>query len=191
MMRRLLAMGFALAISVVCHGQEPSVRVEPPDLHGSRQLDAAGVTEKSVIHNYLESWQSLRNALDSNQASLLSPHFVGTAHDKLAGVVAEQSKIGIHTRYLDRSHDLQIVFYSPEGLSIELTDDVVYDEQVMEGANVLSSQTIRARYLAVLTPTDVRWTVRILQPSRAASTPTRNPASKESEVGRPPADRSP
>lgn len=164
MMRRLLALGSALAISAVCSGQEPSIRVEPPDLHGSRQLDTAGVTEKSVIRNYLESWQSLRNALDANQASLLSPHFVGTAHNKLAEVVAEQSKLGIHTRYLDRSHDLQIVFYSPEGLSIELTDNVVYDEQVMQGANVLSSQTIRARYLAVLTPTDVRWTVRILQP---------------------------
>jgi hypothetical protein len=140
------------------------VHEEPPNLHGSHALDPEGITEKAVIRDYLESWKSMRDALDSNEASLLSPWFVGTAHDKLAKAIEQQAKIGIHTRYIDRSHNLQIIFYSPEGLSIELTDDVVYDEQVMQGGNILGTQTMRARYLAVLTPSDVRWTVRIFQP---------------------------
>ena len=161
---RLAGMIGVMAMCLACHAQEPAVREEPPNLHGSHELDPEGVTEKSVIRDYLESWKSLRNALDSNQASLLSPDFAGTAQNKLADVIAQQAKIGIHTRYVDRSHDLQIIFYSPEGLSIELTDNVVYDEQVMQGGNILGTQTIRARYLAVLTPSDVRWTVRILQP---------------------------
>jgi hypothetical protein len=34
---------------------------------------------------------------------------------------------------------------------------------------VLASQPIHTRYLAVLTPTDVRWTVRIFQPDLQAA----------------------
>lgn len=169
MIRSRIRSGFAvlvgaLAISLACHAQEPSVHEAPPNLHGSHPLDPEGVTEKAVIRDYLESWKYMRNALDSNQASLLGPYFVGTAHDKLAEAIAQQAKAGIHTEYLDRSHDLQIIFYSPEGLSIELRDDVVYDEQVMQGGNILGRQTIHARYLAVLTPSDIRWVVRIFQP---------------------------
>ena len=161
--RLAVAIG-ALAICLACHAQEPSVHEEPPNLHGSHRLDPEGVTEKAVIRDYIESWKGMRDALDSNQTSVLAPFFVGTAHDKLAEAIAAQTKIGIHTQYIDRSHDLQIIFYSPEGMSLEVADNVVYDEQVMQGANVLGTQTIHARYLAVLTPGDVRWLVRIFQP---------------------------
>jgi hypothetical protein len=40
--------------------------------------------------------------------------------------------LGIRTRYRDLSHDLQIVFYSPEGLSVELTDKVEYEVQLID-----------------------------------------------------------
>lgn len=184
MSRRWPVLGLALAMAIACWAQEPSVQVRPPDLHGSRELDPSGVTEKAVVRDYLESWQSMRKALDTNQASLLSPEFVGTAHDKLADVIAQQTKIGIHTRYLDRSHDLQIVFYSPEGLSIQLIDNVTYDEQVMQGGTVLASQPIHARYLAVLTPTDVRWTVRIFQPDLQAANANDESSIKRHEARR-------
>lgn len=162
--RRFAVVIGAVAACLACHAQEPSVHEEPPNLHGSHPLDPEGVTEKAVIRDYLESWKGMRDALDSNQASVLVPYFVGTAHDKLEQAITEQAKIGIHTQYVDRSHDLQIIFYSPEGMSIELADNVVYDEQIMQGANVLGTQTIHARYLAVLTPGDVRWLIRIFQP---------------------------
>jgi predicted PhzF superfamily epimerase YddE/YHI9 len=71
--------------------------------------------------------------------------------------------LGIHTRYLERSHDLQIVFYSPEGLSIQLTDTVEYEEQVLDHDKVLATKPIRKRYLVVLAPAEVRWRVRIFQ----------------------------
>jgi len=184
MNRRWAAVSFVLAFSLTCWAQEPTVQVRPPDLHGSRQLDPSGVTEKAVIRDYLESWQSMRKALDANQTSLLSPEFVGTAYDKLAEVIAQQTKIGIHTHYVDRSHDLQIVFYSPEGLSIQLIDNVTYDEQVIQGGTVLASQPIHARYLAVLTPTDVRWTVRILQPDLQAANANDESSIKRHEARR-------
>jgi hypothetical protein len=46
--------------------------------------------------------------------------------------IQQQTALGIRTRYQDRAHDIQIVFYSPEGLSIELIDKVDYDVQVLD-----------------------------------------------------------
>ena len=61
---------------------------------------------------------------------LLDADFVGAAKDKLAETIQQQAALGIRTRYQDRAHDIQIIFYSPDGLSIELKDKVDYDVQV-------------------------------------------------------------
>jgi len=58
---------------------------------------------------------------------------------------------------------VKIVFYSPDGLSIELTDTVQYDEQLFDHDKAIGSARVRTRYLVVLTPTEVRWRVRIFQ----------------------------
>ena len=102
-------------------------------------------------------------ALDKNDAGLLDQDFIGTARDKLAEGIQQQAALGIHARYQDKSHDIQIVFYSPEGLSIELTDDVQYDVQVLDHDKVQTTQQVRARYIVVLTPAEVRWRVRVFQ----------------------------
>ena len=65
--------------------------------------------------------------------------------------------------YQDRAHDLQIVFYSPEGLSIQIVDTVDYDEQVLDHDKVLATKLVRKRYVVVLTPSEVRWRVRVFQ----------------------------
>ena len=162
MITSLLALTCALAIPLSqAPADEPSVRIEPPSLQGSRPLEKR--TEQSVIRDYLESWKVMDSALSQNQASLLGADFVGTARDKLANTIDEQLKAGIHTHYQERSHDLQIVFYSPEGLSIQMTDTVEYDEQVMDHDKLLTSRPVRRRYLVVLSPSEVRWRVRILQ----------------------------
>jgi hypothetical protein len=105
----------------------------------------------------------LSSALEQNRADLLDADFVGTAKEKLAATVQEQTKLGIQTRYRDTSHDLQLVFYSPEGLSIQLLDTVEYDLQVLDHDKLQTTQHIRAQYVAVLTPTEVRWKVRLFQ----------------------------
>jgi len=66
-------------------------------------------------------------------------------------------------RYQDKSHDIQMVFYSPEGLSVELTDDVQYDVQMLDHDKLQTKQQVRARYIVVLTPAEVRWRVRVFQ----------------------------
>jgi hypothetical protein len=163
LIRRILTAACALALPLALSAQDASVQVQPPDLQGSRQLEP--LTATSVVRDYLESWKSFRAALDQNSPQLLDQDFVGTALTRLSHTIAEQSKLGLHTRYTDRAHHLQIVFYSPDGMSIQLVDRVDYDEQVMQGNTVLATQPVHARYLVVLTPSQTRWQVRIFQAS--------------------------
>jgi predicted PhzF superfamily epimerase YddE/YHI9 len=120
-------------------------------------------TGAAAIRDYLQSWQNLRAALEQNRSDLLDPAFVGTARDKLTETIRQQAALGISTRYQDSAHDIQIVFYSPEGLSIELTDTVQYDQQVLDHNRVKTAQHVSARYVIVLTPAEVRWRVRVFQ----------------------------
>jgi hypothetical protein len=135
--------------------------MEPSNLQGSRPLPEQ--TGTAAVRDYLQSWQSLRTALDQNRTDLLDPSFVGTAKDKLTDTILQQAALGIRTRYQDRAHDIQIVFYSPEGLSVEMTDNVEYDVQILNHDQVKTTQRVSARYVIVLTPAEVRWKVRVFQ----------------------------
>ncbi len=139
----------------------PTVHVEPTNLNGPRVLEEQ--TQKGVIRDYLEAWQSFSAAFSQNRADLLDPAFVGTASTKLIDTIHQQTSLGIVTHYQDLSHDLKIVAYSPEGLSVELVDTVEYDLQIVDHDKPLSTQRIKTRYTVVLTPAEVRWRVRIFQ----------------------------
>jgi predicted PhzF superfamily epimerase YddE/YHI9 len=140
---------------------QPAVRVESPNLQGPRPLPEQ--TGNAAIRDYLQSWKSFSAAFEHNRADLLDSAFVGTARNKLAQTIQQQAALGISTRYQDRSHDIQIVFYSPDGLSIELTDKVEYDVQVLDRDRIKTAQHISARYVIVLTPAEVQWRVRVFQ----------------------------
>jgi len=140
-----------------------AVRVEPMTLQTTRLLPEQ--TRAAVIHHHLHAWQGFQAALEQNRPELLEADFVGTAKDKLADTVHQQGKLGIRTRYRDRFHDLQILFYAPDGMSIELKDKVEYDVQVIDHDKAMSTQRVSARYLVVLAPDEVRWRVRVFQPT--------------------------
>jgi hypothetical protein len=140
---------------------EPAVHVEPVDASSPRELEQQ--TQEAVVRDYLLAWQTLNHAMGANQADLLDATFVGVAKEKLADTIRDQQKAGIQTHYIDRSHDLKLVFYSPEGLSIQLLDTVEYDVQLVDHDKVQATQHVRTRYVAVLSPTEVRWKVRIFQ----------------------------
>jgi hypothetical protein len=140
---------------------QANVRVEPASVQGPRILEQQ--TASAAIRDYLQAWHSLSAAMEQNRTDLLDADFTGTALDKLGETVQQQATIGLNTRYQDRAHDIQIVFYSPEGLSIELTDTVDYDQQVLDHGKPITSQAMHARYLVVLTPTEARWKVRVFQ----------------------------
>ncbi len=161
MIRRLLILSTVLAASGALAADQPAVQLEPTDLHGPRPL--AKQTETAVVHDYLRAWQGMAAAMAQNRADLLDQDFVGEAREKLGATVAEQGKLGVQAHYQDRSHDIKIIFYSPEGLSIQLVDLIEYDEEILDHGKVVAEQPVHARYVAVLTPTEVQWKVRILQ----------------------------
>jgi hypothetical protein len=157
----LLIASLVGATILVFAADEPAVKVAPTNAVGPRNLEKQ--TETAVVRDYLEAWRSMSAALEQNRPDLLDADFVGTAQQKLAETIADQSKLGIETRYRDTSHDLQLVFYSPEGMSLQLLDNVTYEVRVIDNGKVLSMQQVHARYAAVLTPTEVRWKVRVFQ----------------------------
>jgi hypothetical protein len=160
----VIACTLVAALSVSASDQ-PVVRVEPTNSVGPRVLEKQ--TETAVVRDYLQAWRSLSDALGQNRADLLDRDFVGVAKEKLADTIREQAKLGIQIRYRDSAHDVQLVFYSPEGLSIQLLDTVDYDVQILDQEKVQTTQHVRARYVAVLTPTEVQWKVRLLQTEAA------------------------
>ena len=159
--KSLLIASLVCAAIFVFAADEPAVKVAQTNAVGPRNLEKQ--TGTAVVRDYLEAWRSMSAALEQNRADLLDADFVGTAKQKLADTIGDQAKLGIETRYRDTSHDLQLVFYSPEGMSLQLLDTVAYEVQVVDHGKVLSTQQLRARYVAVLTPTEVRWKVRVFQ----------------------------
>jgi hypothetical protein len=151
------------ALSALASDQS-SVRVEPANPDLPRTLEKQ--TETAAIRDYLQAWQALDKAMEQNRADLLDDDFVGTAKDKLTGTIQEQATSGVHTRYQDRAHDIKVLFYSPEGLSIQLIDNVDYDVQLFDNGKLQGTQRVHGRYIAVLSPSEVRWRVRILQSER-------------------------
>lgn len=159
---RTVALAAAIGAAIpALAGDEPSVRVEPANLQGPRHLQEQ--TANAALQDYIDAWQQMSKALDQNSADLLNRDFTGNAKDKLSETINQQRTAGIHTRYRDRSHDVKVLFYSPEGLSIELSDTVEYDLQLFDHERILGDQHFHARYIVVLTPSEVRWRVRIFQ----------------------------
>lgn len=140
---------------------QPSVHIRPDNNWSSRKVESQ--THQSVIRDYLESWQALHTAFASNNAAVLRHDFVGIAHEKLSASIGEQAKAGLQSDYCATTHDLQIIFYSPDGLSIQLLDNVSYRVSVREHGKPVATHQFHARYVAVLTPSATRWMVRIFQ----------------------------
>jgi hypothetical protein len=161
MLRPLLILGTVLTATSASMSAQATVRIEAASLQGSRPLQEQ--TGRTAVRDYLQSWQTLTAALEQNRADLLDRDFVGSAKDSLAATIQQQTALGINTRYQDHSHDLQVVFYSPEGLSIELTDNVEYVVELFDHGRVKTVQHVSARYVIVLTPAEVRWRVRVFQ----------------------------
>lgn len=140
---------------------QPAVHVAAMDSVGPRPVEQQ--TRAAIVRDYLQAWQSMGRALERNRADLLDDSFVGLAKEKLSDTIRAQTAVNIQTTYTDRSHDLKVVFYSPEGLSIQLLDDAEYDVEVRYRGQTLGTQHVRSHYVAVLTPTESKWKVRILQ----------------------------
>ena len=140
---------------------QPTSTVEPTDSVGPRTLEKQ--TETAVVRDYLQAWHSLSGALEQNRVDLLDADFVGTAKEKLSDTIQEQAKLGIQTRYRRQSARCATGLLLA-GRTIDSTSGYGdYDVQLIDHEKPQITQHVRARYVAVLTPTEVRWKVRVFQ----------------------------
>lgn len=161
MLKGFLVLCASLAAASGLGGAQADVRVDTTYLNAPRPLNEE--TRSAAVRDYMESWQKMNEALGQNRVDLLDADFVGTARDRLANTIRDQATLGISTRYQDRSHKIQILFYSPEGSSIEFADTAEYEVQVIDHGKQLTSHSEDARFIVVLTPSEVRWRVRVFQ----------------------------
>lgn len=144
---------------------QASVHVDASMPGSPRPLEAQ--TERAAVRDYLQSWKAMGAAFEQNRADLLGQDFVGGAMQQLSDTIKEQAALGISTRYQDVSHDIRFLFYSPEGMSIELTDSVKFNVQVFDHGRLISTRSESTNYLVVMTPSEVRWSIRVFQAGHA------------------------
>lgn len=142
---------------------DPTVKVSLDPSFGPRTLEDR--TQTAVVRDYIAAWKTMNTALSANDPGPLPGSFTGIAQEKLAGTIEQQKKLGLSSSYRDASHNIKLIFYSPEGLSIELVDEVEYDVQLQDHGKDGGTQHVHTHYVAVLTPTEVSWKVRIFQSS--------------------------
>lgn len=151
-----------LFFASMAYGAAPNgVQVTPANVHGSRPLEST--TERAVIRDYLQAWKGLQSSLSNNDPYALRDDFTGNALAVLTRTVKQQHDLGISTLYGNLSHRIQIIFYSPNGLSIQMIDTVSYHEKILQKGKPVGAGTLTTRYIVVLTPTATRWMVRLLQ----------------------------
>ena len=120
-------------------------------------------TMASVQRDYGHAWHAMAAAMEENKAGLLGSDFVGLAKDQLSQVVADQSKSGLKRRYIDHGHQVRVVFYSHDGSAMELHDTVRLEIQLLDGDKVVHSDQGTFYFLAVMTPAENSWKVRLLE----------------------------
>jgi len=126
-----------------------------------RQVEDA--TVQAIQRDYGRAWQTLSQALSENRANLLNSSFVGIANDKLTRAVNEQRKEGLRRKYIDKSHKVEIVFYSAEGSALQLRDTVQIEIQLLDGDKVVHTENATRHYIALMTPTENSWKVRVFE----------------------------
>ena len=156
--RALLIAACLVAIAFPANAQE--IRLSGSSA-GPREMEDA--TRQGIARAYAHAWETLAQALDQNREDLLDSAFLGTARDNFAQLIRHQKKSGLRQRYVDRGHKVDVLFYSPEGMSVQLRDRAQMEVQVLDGDSVIHREEVTVNYIALLTPTEVTWKVRLLQ----------------------------
>jgi hypothetical protein len=155
-------LAFAVFFTAGIHAAAPGPRVQlNVDRTGPRNVEEQ--TRKAVIRDYGAAWAALGKALDQNRPDQLGDLWVGFARQQFMAAIAQQKSSGLRVRYVDSGHQLDGVFYSPEGSTLELRDTAQLQQELLDGDTVVQSQNVTAHFLVVMTPSADHWQVRILQ----------------------------
>jgi hypothetical protein len=141
---------------------EPRVHVEANfSLAAPRPVE--DLTQQSITRDYGRAWDSLAAAMSSNAPELLNAYFVGPAKSGLANAIASEDRVGIRCHYLEPTHKLEAIFYSPEGDVMELHDTAEFHLQLTAGGDIIHDEHIILHYVVLMTPAADRWVIRHLQ----------------------------
>ena len=162
----LLALGLLLLLSVaslplhvLAAAPEVAIKI---DASGAAPRQVEDSTVQAVARDYSTAWKNLGRAMDENRPDLLNG-FVGSAREQAAKLIASQKQNGLHQRYGDRGHNATVAFYSVDGSSMLVHDTAQIEIQQLDGTNVVHSEQVTLHYLALLTPAENSWKVRVLE----------------------------
>ena len=158
----LLAVLIAAAAPLLLSAAETGFAVVL-DASQSQPRHVEETTMASVQRDYGHAWHSMAAAMEENKVALLGSDFVGLAKEQLSQAIAEQGKSGLKRRYIDHGHQVRVVFYSPDGSAMELQDTVRLEIQLLDGGKVVFSDQGTFHYLALMTPAENSWKVRLLE----------------------------
>jgi hypothetical protein len=156
----ILLLGFAAYRLRATADEAPHVEFSADNI-GPRPIE--DLTSKSVPRDYAFAWQSMEQALSENNPGLLDAYFTGLEKQDLTNRVNSQIKAGLQTRYTDRGHKLEAIFYPPAGDAMELHDHAQLDIQVLDGGKVIYDEPVTAEYVVLMTPGADSWLVRQIQ----------------------------
>jgi hypothetical protein len=149
------------AVPLPSRAQDSAVQVRlEAKRAGPRTLE--DLTERAILRDYRLAWTSMSRALELNRLDLLEGPFAGEAKQWLRQTIANQHS-GLSQRYLDQDHQLEVVFYAPEGDAIELHDTARYRFELLDGGKLVCDHAMTVHYVVLMTPSADRWLVRQLQ----------------------------
>jgi hypothetical protein len=126
-----------------------------------RQVEA--LTERGVARDYRLAWTSMAQALEFNTLDPLVGAFSGDAQQWLGQTVASQQQSHLSRRYTNQTHEVEAVFYAPEGDALELHDTAQYQLQLLDGDKTIDDERVVVHYVVLMTPGADRWVIRQLQ----------------------------
>jgi hypothetical protein len=128
---------------------------------GPRAVES--LTERGILRDYRFAWNSMAQALEFNTLDPLEGPFAGEARTWLRDTVARQQRSGLSQRYVNQNHQLEAIFYAPEGDVMELHDTAEYQLQVSDGGKVMHEEHVVLHFVVLMTPAADRWVIRQLQ----------------------------
>jgi len=160
---KLLSSGIVIcAAAMYCAAADAALQVTLNTTKATpRQVEP--LTERAVLRDYRSAWTNLTQALASNSLDPLNGLFEATADQWLTDAVKDQQSSGLSRRYLNQNHQVDAVFYSPEGDVIELHDTAEYDLEILDGSNTIHNEHAIVHYVVLMVPGAERWVVRHLQ----------------------------
>jgi hypothetical protein len=153
---------FLLMFPLYAPAEGPSVTVRL-DASKAAPREVEEQTSRRILADYRFAWTNLAEALEANTADPVRGLFVGTAQKWLTDTIASQRQAGLTMKYFNQNHNLDAVFYAPEGDVMELHDTAEYQMQVFDGGKLIYEQPIVMHYVVLMTPGADRWVIREIQ----------------------------